>query len=179
MNDYGSLVGAGAVRFERLLPGPIDRLWDYLTDPDKRSRWFAGGPMELAVGGDVELVFRNSQFAPDDDPPPPKYAAYAVEGRMRGRVVACEPPRVLAYTVREAAGEESEVRFELTPRGKDVLLVLTHRRIATRDALLGFSGGWHVHLSMLRARLLGEPLDGFWRTHTRLEAEYARRFPPH
>jgi len=178
MNDYGNLVGADAVRFERLLPGPIDRLWAYLTDPDKRSRWFAGGPMELCVGGQVELVFRNAQFAADDDPPPPKYAAYTVEGRMHGHVVACEPPRLLAYTVSESDGEESEVRFELTPRGKDVLLVLTHRRIATRDALLGFSGGWHAHLCILRARLLGEQPAGFWRTHTRLEAEYGRLFPP-
>jgi len=28
------------------LPGPIERVWEYLTDPDKRARWFAGGPME-------------------------------------------------------------------------------------------------------------------------------------
>jgi uncharacterized protein YndB with AHSA1/START domain len=27
MNDYGVIVGPGTVRFERLLPGPIERVW--------------------------------------------------------------------------------------------------------------------------------------------------------
>jgi hypothetical protein len=30
-----------AVRFERLLPGPIERVWDYLTKPDLQRTWLA------------------------------------------------------------------------------------------------------------------------------------------
>jgi hypothetical protein len=30
-----------AVRFERLLPGPIERVWDYLTKPDLQRSWLA------------------------------------------------------------------------------------------------------------------------------------------
>ncbi len=30
-----------SVRFERLLPGPVERVWDYLTRPDLRRTWLA------------------------------------------------------------------------------------------------------------------------------------------
>jgi hypothetical protein len=32
MSEYGIVTEAGPVRFERLLPGPIERVWAYLTD---------------------------------------------------------------------------------------------------------------------------------------------------
>ena len=59
----------GEIRILRTLPGPIERLWQYLTDPEKRSRWFAGGPMELKVGGKVELLFQHKKIAPAEVPP--------------------------------------------------------------------------------------------------------------
>jgi hypothetical protein len=46
-NDlHGQFTGPAEVRLVRILPGPIERVWDYLTDSEKRGRWFAGGPME-------------------------------------------------------------------------------------------------------------------------------------
>lgn len=46
MSDYGEVVEPGTVRIERLLPGPIERVWAYLTDVDKRATWLAGGLLE-------------------------------------------------------------------------------------------------------------------------------------
>ena len=37
MNEYGQIIGDGAVRFERLLPGPLERVWQYLTDSQLRA----------------------------------------------------------------------------------------------------------------------------------------------
>ncbi len=34
MTDLGTIVDAHTVRFERLLPGAIERVWDYLTKPE-------------------------------------------------------------------------------------------------------------------------------------------------
>ncbi|MEX3932396.1 hypothetical protein AB4Y32_11375 [Paraburkholderia phymatum] len=34
----GAFDGTQVVRFERLLPGPIERVWAYLTESDKRSQ---------------------------------------------------------------------------------------------------------------------------------------------
>ena len=50
MSEYGVVTEPRTIRMERLLPGPIERVWDYLTDSAKRGKWFAAGKMELRVG---------------------------------------------------------------------------------------------------------------------------------
>jgi len=50
MNDVGTTTEKATVRLERLLPGPIERVWAYLTEADKRATWFAGGMFDLRVG---------------------------------------------------------------------------------------------------------------------------------
>src|SRR5690606_26558813 len=116
------------------------------------SRWLASGDMELTPGGDVEHVFRNSDLTENDDPPPAKYAELAGPVTMHGRVVECRPQRLLTYIWGESP-DASEVSFELTPQGDKVLLVVTHRRIPTREQLLSISAGWHTHLDILADRL--------------------------
>lgn len=175
METYGNLVAPDAVRLERVLPGPIERVWRYLTESELRGTWFCSGDMQLQAGGHFEQVFRNSQLTGHDGEPPAKYASHGTEMRQAGRVLACEAPRRLVFTMGNAAAP-SEVTFELTPQGEQVLLVVTHRNLATRDGLLSVSGGWHAHLAILRARLEGREPEGFWPLHTRLEADYTRRF---
>src|SRR5580698_6413683 len=46
MSDYGVITESNTLRFERLLPGPIDRVWRYLIDSDKRGQWLAYGEIE-------------------------------------------------------------------------------------------------------------------------------------
>ena len=53
MSEYGVVTESRTIRMERLLPGPIERVWDYLTDSAKRGKWFAAGKMDLRVGGDI------------------------------------------------------------------------------------------------------------------------------
>lgn len=43
MSENGEAVDPGTVRFERVLPGPIERVWEYLTDSRLRGTWFASG----------------------------------------------------------------------------------------------------------------------------------------
>ena len=175
MNEYGVVTSPGTVRIQRLLPGPIDRVWSYLTESDKRGQWLASGEMDLRVGGSVEHVFHNSELTENDDPAPPKYAKHAGEVRMRGKITESEPPRLLSYTWGGDFAEGSEVRFELTLRGNKVLLVVTHRRLADHDEVIGVAAGWHTHLDILADRLDGRVPAGFWATHSRLEAEYQQR----
>lgn len=179
MNDYGVVTEPTSIRFERLLPGPIERVWSYLTDSEKRGLWFSSGPMELRVGGKVEHVFHNSKLTKHDDRPPEKYARHGGEVRMQGQVLACEPPRLLAYTFgsTEDGDAGSEVRFELTPHGDQVLLVLTHTHLSNYEALIGVAGGWHTHLGILADRLGDQEPQPFWKTYTRMEQEYEARIP--
>jgi uncharacterized protein YndB with AHSA1/START domain len=174
MSDHGVLIEAGTVRFERLLPGPIERVWEYLVDSEKRGTWFASGPMELRVGGTVELRFRHAELHTGAEKPPAKHAQHGAGHVSRGRVTRCEPPRLIAFTW----GDEdptSEVSFELSPRGERVLLTLTHRRLASRADALDVASGWHLHLDILGDRLHGVETKRFWSVLERLESEYAER----
>jgi uncharacterized protein YndB with AHSA1/START domain len=172
MSEFGVVTEARTLRIRRVLPGPIERVWAYLTESDKRGRWLASGPMELHVGGRVELTFHNSDLSAHAEQPPDKYKEYEGAG-FEGRVTRCDPPRVLSYTW----GDSSEVIFELTPQGADVLLVLTHRRLPDRTAMVLFGSGWHTHLAILVDHLSGREPRPFWSTHARLEAEYEKRLP--
>ena len=123
MNDYGTILSPTELRFERLLPGPIESVWAYLTDARKRGEWLASGPMELRVGGKVEFRCRHSDLSPNKAPPPERLAKMDVEATAGGRpITEIDPPRHLALTW----GDTSEVVFDLTPKGDKVLLTLTH-----------------------------------------------------
>jgi uncharacterized protein YndB with AHSA1/START domain len=174
--EHGVITEAGAIRFERLLPGPIERVWEYLTDSEKRGRWLASGPMDLRAGGEFEYVWRNSNLTDHDDPVPERFAAYA-EHRMKGHVIEADPPRRLVHGWSESSETPNEIVFELAERGDKVLLTLTHRRLATRSGMVDVAAGWHTHLDILQAKLEERDPPPFWSTHERLEEEYQRRIP--
>lgn len=178
MTDYGTFAERGTIVFRRVLPGPVERVWAYLTESDKRGQWLATGEMELEVGGRVELKFCHANLSPVAEEIPAKYEELADGAAFTGRVTRCEPPRVLAYTWAESWGEDSEVTFELTPRGDDVLLQLTHRRLGDkRETLISVAAGWHTHLGILADHLRGVESRPFWAAHSRWEVEYTQRIP--
>ena len=161
----------GEIRIMRTLPGPIERVWTYLTDPEKRSRWFAGGPMDLYVGGKVELFFQHKVIAPGEVPPAQYAEVHETGFKMPGTILRCEPPRILSYTF----DDNSDVTFELIPQEAKVLLILTHRsRGEDLLSLTGYASGWHSHLAILLAQLEGTPTPPFWSTHARLKTEYEK-----
>lgn len=175
MSDFGVITEAGTVRFERLLPGPIERVWAFLTESDKRAVWLAAGPMDLRAGGAVELSFRNAELSPRPAPAPDKYRHIENGGTVRGRVTRCEPPRLLSFTRDDGGASDSEVTFELQPQADRVFLVLTHRRLTD---MLEVASGWHKHLAILADGLAGRTPEPFWSEHGRIENEYRRMLAP-
>ena len=173
--ELGVVTEAGSVRFERLLPGPIERVWAFLTEPEKRARWLAGGPLEQRPGGKVELRFRHADLSPVIEETPARYKSMEDGVTMIGEVLRCEPPHLLVMSWDGPPSKGSEVTFELEPRGDKVLLALTHRRLASPAGVLNVSGGWHTHLAILLDNLEGRTPRPFWSTHAKVEAEYARR----
>lgn len=172
-DQYGQFTTPAEVRLVRTLPGPIERVWEYLTDPEKRARWLAAGPMEPRKGGKVRLKFQHSQLAPDETPPAEHKPCHDQGEFMDSIVTRWEPPRVLAYTFGDSGA--SEVTFELTPQGESVLLVLTHRASGTDVAAIsGYAAGWHTHVDLLIAQLEGAPRPPFWPRWAKLKAEYAK-----
>ena len=175
-NIYGELITPDTLQIERTLPGPIERVWRYLTEPELRQKWLAAGPMELEMGGEVTLVFNNNSLTTAGDLPPEKYADYGGEHIVRGNITAFDPPFLLSYTWPMGDNENSEVRFQLTEHGDKVRLTVTHSRLLKSEQKLSVAGGWHVHLEFLLAQLNNQTPPPFWATHTTLEAEYARLF---
>ena len=120
-----------AVRLERELNEPPQALWRALTQPQGLRSWF---PCEIVVerwqvGAALSFVF-------------PGHEQYT----MGGTVLACDPPRALAYTW----GEET-LRFELSATGAGgsrlVLLDELAPGIAARNA-----AGWDACLDRLAGR---------------------------
>lgn len=173
---FGRLTARDEVRIERVLPGPRERVWRYLTEADLRRQWLAAGDFDLATGGAIELVFRNNDLTEGDDPPPAHLAAHGEETRLGGTVLACEPPALLAFTW-GTGPDASSVRFDLAEEGKDVRLTVTHSRTRDRGMTVLVSTGWHVHLDILADRLAGRTPDGFWRRVGALQPVYDARTP--
>jgi uncharacterized protein YndB with AHSA1/START domain len=172
MSDAGTQLDKSTIRFERLLPGPIERVWSYLTEGKKRAEWFAGGVTELKPGGKVEFRFDHRKLTtPDDDKPPKKHEQHAGEIRFDGKVIKAEPPRLLIWQ-----WDTSEVTFELTPKGDKVLLTLTESKLPKRENVIGNSAGWHTHLDYLQAVLEGNKPPRFWASIVKHEADYEKRY---
>ena len=165
-----TLVEPGTVKLERLLPGPVERVWAYIVESDKRAKWLCAGEFDLRVGGKARLEFDNSRL-PNDEDTLPKYKDRGI-GLFEGVVTRLEPMRVLAHTWMWNGGD-TEVTYELKPRGKDVLLTIVHRRLEGRDLLVSVMGGWDVHTGILADLLSGAQPRPFWTTHSQVEAQYA------
>lgn len=171
---YGRITAPAEVRFERLLPGPIETVWAFLTDPKKRGEWLAPGPMELRSGGKAKLFFHHADLSPHKAPPPDKYKD--MDGKVLESdhtILAVEPPRLLTMTW----DATSEVTFELAERGRQVLLTVTHRKLANRGDMVMVSGGWHSHLDILVERANGRVPPAFWTMFGPIEEEYEKLYP--
>lgn len=173
--NYGEMIDDRTIRFVRLLPGPLDRVWRYIVDSDKRKTWLCAGDIEAKLGGHVDMLFHNESLSTESDiPRPEKYRDMPEKMSFSGKVTRCEPPHVIAHTW-EFNDEHSEVCYELEEAGDQVRLTLTHTKLESPDTVLSVSGGWHTHLDILVAVLNKETPPPFWKTHTAWESEYAER----
>jgi uncharacterized protein YndB with AHSA1/START domain len=171
MDNYGKLIAPGTIRFERNLPGPIDKVWAYLTESEKRGKWLAKGEMELFEGGEVNLYFLHKELSPLPDSPPEKYKDMEDGHHFTGRILKINPPYLLSFTW----GGPSEVTFELAEaEDQRVTLIITHRNLNKATHLLSTASGWHNHLEILIANLEGTTPHAFWKRHAQLEDAYSK-----
>lgn len=169
-DPYGALIEPATLKIQRLLPGPIERVWSYLTDSDLRRQWLAAGEMEMRRGASFELTWRNDELT---DPPGQKPDGFGDEHSMQSEITELDPPHRLSFTW----SGSGDVTFELEPQGDDVLLTLTHRRLRDRKMMTMVGPGWHAHLDVLAARVSGTKTEPFWDSWLRLKADYEQRLP--
>ncbi|PXX98700.1 ATPase [Halomonas sp. LBP4] len=174
-SQHGQLFAPDSIRFERLLPGPIERVWAYLTESDKRAQWLAAGSMEPRPGSAFALHFDHAGLSPHQSPIPERFRQFEGGCTTHHEVLRYEPPHRLMLSW--GGGEEppSEVTFELSEEGDRVRLTLTHRRLGDIDTLVDVAGGWHTHLAILAEVLVGRTPPPFWPLFERMEEEYRWR----
>lgn len=170
LDAYGKLTSPDTLQIERLLPGPLERVWSYLTESDLRRKWLAAGDMPLGQGAEFQLTWRNDDLT---TPAGARPEGFGPEHAMTCRIVAAEPPRRLAFTW----GSNGEVEITLVPKSDDVLLTLVHKRTTDRAMRIMVGAGWHAHLDILRARLDGSKPAPFWDCWKKLRSEYEARLP--
>ena len=170
LESFGVLVEPATLKLERLLPGPIERVWAYLTDSDLRKTWLAAGDMDMQDGLPFEFIWRNDELS---DPPSQRLPGFPEEQRMTSCIVACDPPRKLSFTWQGTG----DVSFDLAQKGDEVLLTVTHSRIPERSTMLMVGAGWHMHLDILTAITTGKSAPAFWPGWQRLRDQYDQRLP--
>jgi uncharacterized protein YndB with AHSA1/START domain len=154
-------LGADAIRLERLLDAPVEKVWRYLTEAELRSQWFMGGT-DATGAGEFELLVDHDRLSDEEVPYPESYAA-SKGIRFTEKVIRFEPPRLLETTFQ--GGKNGRVTYELFPEGGRTRLVLTHSGIVSPAGAQDFGSGWNSHLTVLQERLAGRGVRNFWELH--------------
>jgi len=142
--------GRPALRFERRLAHPVQRVWRAVTEPDELAQWFVAPVAWTPALGET----------------------FEGEGQT-GEITALDPPRLLAWSW----GDE-RYAFELTEHGDGCLLVFTHVFDARYGPAAQHAAGWETYLDRLDAHLAGGALseeDAHGRVGE-LHERYAARF---
>ncbi len=174
MSDYGKQTGPEQLEFTRRFDAGIEKVWQFLVDPEKRKLWFCGGSTDDHVGGKIVFEFDHRRLS--ESAPPEKYASEEVVTHY-GEILEYDPPNRLAFTWFESAGaQSSKVDISLKSIGQNVTeLYLVHSGVVGRDMLVGVFAGWHGHFDLMAEVLIGARKSDFWVRDQQLEAEYAER----
>jgi uncharacterized protein YndB with AHSA1/START domain len=124
--------GAWVLTMDRDLAHPPERVWPWLTDPDRLRQW---SPIVPDRAFD-EVGPRQVRENPGDEP-------------VTGEVLVVNPPHELVHRW----GDDT-VRWRLSPTATGCRLTL-EQTMADRDRAAGNAAGWHVCLDVLDGTLAG------------------------
>jgi uncharacterized protein YndB with AHSA1/START domain len=159
-----------AIRLERTLDAPVEKVWRYLTEAELRSLWFMGGT-DATPGGEFELLVDHDKLSDELVPYPESYVSF--KGSVwTEKVVRFEPPHLLETTFQ--GGKNGTVTYELFPAGDRTRLVLTHKGITSGTGAQDFGSGWNSHLTVLEERLAGRSVRNFWALHAQSKEAVAK-----
>ena len=141
LGSLRSADGQGVVRMQGRFDTDIDDVWSALTDPRRLARWMGEVEGDLRLGGEFRA----------------RVLATGAEGT--GRVDACEPPRRLLLTMRDAdpqpgQPDETVIDATLAADGDQTVLILELRGMPV-NLLAEYGAGNQVHVEDLAAHIAG------------------------
>lgn len=134
-DDYG-------VTLDRTFPIPVASLWDWVTNPDRLTRWYCPVTGTLESGGDYQMDFG--------------------EEIGSGTIQRCDAPRSYVATWHHASEPASllVITLHAVEPGQS-RLVLEHRQLPANQAA-GHAAGWHSYLDRLEATISGATPAEWW-----------------
>lgn len=144
--------GRSAVRVERQLDHPVEKVWRAVTQPEHLAQWFpASVTIDQRVGGEIRFDMGDEAGGDDEAG---SDAAGRTGDASRGEVLELDPPRLLTFS-----WGLDRLRFELTPTvgGAGTTFVLTHA-FDDRAGAASFATGWGMCLAALAPVIAGEPV---------------------
>jgi uncharacterized protein YndB with AHSA1/START domain len=124
------------VQIRRRVKAPAEQIFDLWTKPDLMVRWMSPFPgtvdckasCDLRPGGAFSLVMLSKESSRE----------------VSGTYVEIDRPRKLVFTWNGPLTNHVNtlVTVELTPRGDETDLVLTHERLPTAAIVEGHTRGW-------------------------------------
>jgi uncharacterized protein YndB with AHSA1/START domain len=145
MNDVQST--ETTLHMTRMIPAPIQKVWDAWTQPELLARWAAPEGIDH-IEYDVDLKPGGAYTLRMKTPEGGQHTAVGV-------YTVVDAPHRLAYTwdwVEEDyhMGVETLVTVEFRPAGEATEVVLTHERFPVEDATQGHIEGWSSCLNRLQ-----------------------------
>ena len=165
--DYGTQLEDGSLRFVRDLPGPIERVWEYLVDPDKRALWFCWGTSGSKAGDRYTMAFNHDDLS--HEPLPERYASMQGGIDLEGELLEIDPPHLLIF---KGVNEDDRTRIELSEQDSRVRLLLIQAPPSDFGQLTDMAAGWQAHLGILVDQLADRVPRGFWTDHEEAAAYY-------
>ena len=89
----GEILEEAAIRFERTLPAPPQKVWAFLTEPARLKAWYGDGAIEPREGGQINLM----------------------GGHIRGVVTGWRPAQFFAHTWNVFAPGDTHSAWPVTP----------------------------------------------------------------
>ena len=177
MQALANKIDDHTIQFVRILPGPIEKIWDYLYDSEKRGTWFAKGEFGK-VGEPFELRWKHSELSPNQAPPPDGMAEMDKTGHKATNILLkVEKPHLLVFTFggsKMSPDKITEVEFKLEEMGDKVKFTLTHSKIPDESYRTGVTGGWQSHLEVLQYRAEDKTPPAFWDVWRDVQKAYGK-----
>ena len=125
--------GLYKVAFERIIYHPIAKVWDAITNPDQLKYWFTDIELELSVGSQMVIKFRDEN-----------------NSLTYGKVLEVKAPNKFVWS-----WEEELAEWDLEEISPDTTnLKFTYSKLTTEFAVPA-PAGFHILLDRLAARLQG------------------------
>jgi len=132
---YLEIDGRPAVRFERIYPHPLDRVWRAVTDPAEMRQWFPSPEVSIDQAAGT-ITLSGDPYSPD---------------ATTTKVLAWEPPHRFSFE-----WEEDELHFTLSEHDDGCRLELVNI-LSTEGGASRNAAGWEICLGHL-----DRVVDGTW-----------------